>query len=424
VTGILLVVGFLVLLFLGVPIAIALILPAILYILASGMPLSAAVHTLTYSLDSFPLLAVPLFILVGNLMNFSGITTRLFRFASTLVAHWRGGLCHINILTSLIFAGSSGAALADIGGVGNMEIKAMREGGYKPEFASALTIASATVGPIFPPSIPLIIYASVAETSAVNLLLAGIVPALVAVVALMTMTVFLAHRRGYPGGTTRASVGELLGSLRSALPALLTPVVLILGMLSGIFTATEAAAVTVVYILLLNLLIYREMTWPRFLEATRETVRTTSVLMIMVAAASLFTRILALERVPQSAAQMLLVVSDSPMVLLLIVIGVLVVAGMFLESISALVLLTPVVVPPLVAVGFDPVHLGVVVVFTLMIGLLTPPLGLSLFLVSDLARVPVEGVLRELLPYYVPLFATLLILAFVPSLSLWILTVL
>jgi tripartite ATP-independent transporter DctM subunit len=178
-----------------------------------------------------------------------------------------------------------------------------------------------------------------------------------------------------------------------------------------------------VYILLLNLLIYREMTWRRLLEATRETARTTSVLMIMVAAASLFTRILALERVPQAAAQMLLVLSDSPVVLLLVVIGVLVVAGMFLESISALVLLTPVVVPPLVAVGIDPVHLGVVVVFTLMLGLLTPPLGLSLFLVSDMARVPVESVLRELLPFYVPLFATLLILAFVPSLSLWILTV-
>jgi tripartite ATP-independent transporter DctM subunit len=421
-TGILLVGAFLALLFLGIPIAIALILPAVVYMLASGMPLSAAVHTLTYSLDSFPLLAVPLFILVGNLMNVSGITTRLFAFASTLVAHWRGGLCHINILTSLIFSGSSGAALADIGGVGNMEIRAMREGGYRPEFASALTIASATIGPIFPPSIPLIIYASVAETSAVNLLLAGIVPALLATVALMVMTAFLAHSRGYPGGTERASLAQIYASFRSALPALLTPVVLIAGMLSGIFTATEAAAVTVVYILLLNLLVYREMTRAHFMEATRETVRTTSVLMIMVAGASLFTRILALEHVPQRAASMLLVLSDSPTVLLLIVIGVLVIAGMFLESISALVLLTPVVVPPLVAVGVDPVHLGVVVVFTLMIGLLTPPLGLSLFLVSDMARVPVEKVLRELLPFYIPLGATLLILAFVPAISLWILS--
>src|SRR5690606_25438614 len=299
-------------------------------------------------------LAVPLYILVGNLMNVAGITTRLFRFASAMVAHWRGGLAHINVLTSLIFAGSSGAALADIGGMGNMEIRALKEGGYSPEFAGALTAASATVGPIFPPSIPLIIYASVAQTSAVDLLLAGIVPALLTVLMLMVTTALIARWRDLPGGGRRASAAELFASFRDALPALLTPVVLIVGMLSGLFTATEAAAVTVVYILLLNLFVYRELTWAHLLEATRESVRTTSVLMIMVAAASLFTRVLALERVPQTAARSLLDLTDSPTLLLFVVIGVLLVAGMFLESISALVLLTPVVAPPLVTLGVDP----------------------------------------------------------------------
>lgn len=420
--GLLLVFGFVVLLILGVPVAFALIVPAVIYILwpGTGLPPSMAVHTVTHSLDSFPLLAVPLFILVGNLMNFSGITTRLFQFASTLVSHWRGGLCHVNILTSLVFSGSSGAALADIGGVGNMEIKAMKDAGYKSDFAAALTIASATIGPIFPPSVPLIIFATVAETSAVKLLLAGILPALLTVVALMMLTAFLAWRRKYPVGMVRPPLGQLFAAFKSALPALLTPVILIAGMLLGVFTATEAAAVTVVYILLVSAFIYKELTWSKFVTASRETVRTTSVLMVMVAAASLFTRVLALEHVPQRAAQLLLSWSDDPVSLLLIVCLALILAGMFLESISALVLLTPVIAPPLVSAGVDPIHLGLVAVYTLMLGLLTPPMGMSLFLVSDIAKAPVERVLRELLPLYVPLFGMLLILAYFPGISLWI----
>ncbi len=418
--GLLLVLGFVLLLILGVPVAFALIVPAVIYVVAAGLPVSAAVHTITHSLDSFPLLAVPLFVLVGNLMNLSGITTRLFNFASALVSHWTGGLCHINILTSLVFSGSSGAALADIGGVGTMEIKAMKDAGYPSDFASALTIASATIGPIFPPSIPLIIFATVAEASAVKLLLAGILPALVAVIALMAQTAYLAWRRRYPTGVARPPIRQLFAAFKSALPALLTPLVLIAGMLFGVFTATEAAAVTVVYILFVNAFIYQELTWESFVDATRETVRTTSVLMIMVAAASLFTRILALERVPQAAAQLLLSWADYPGLLLLVVVLILILAGMFLESISALVLLTPVIVPPLVSAGADPIHLGVVVVYTLMLGLLTPPMGMSLFLVSDIAKVPVERVLRELVPFYLPLFVVLAILAYVPVISLWI----
>jgi tripartite ATP-independent transporter DctM subunit len=421
-SGLLLVLAFVLLLLLGVPVAFALIIPAAAYLLwpTSGLPLLTALHTITHSLDSFPLLAVPLFILVGNLMNHSGITTRLFHFASVLVSHWRGGLCHINILTSLVFSGSSGAALADIGGVGNMEIQAMRAAGYSPAFASAVTVASATIGPMFPPSVPIIIYATVAEASAVKLLVAGILPALLAVVALMVQTAYLARRRDFPVGEGRPSLRVAVDAFKSALPALLTPVVLIAGLLFGVFTATEAAAATVAYILLINAFVYRELTWARLVRATRETVRTTSVLMIMVAAASLFTRVLALERVPQSAAGLLISWTSDPALLLIVVVLILVVAGMFLESVSALVLLTPVVVPPLLASGIDPIHLGVVVVYTLMLGLLTPPMGMSLFLVSNIAGVPVERILRELLPYYIPLIMVLLILVAFPGISTWI----
>lgn len=420
--GILLVAGFLLLLALGVPIAVALALPAIIYSVlpATGMPFTMAAHTITHSLDSFPLLAVPLFILVGTLMNQSGITTRLFRVAHALVSHWKGGLCHVNVVASLVFSGSSGAALADVAGLGNMEIRAMKKAGYRPEFACALTAASATVGPMFPPSIPLVIFATVAEASAVRLLLAGIVPALLTAAALMLTVAVLAWQRGFPVDEQRAPLAEILGSVRSALPALLTPVILIAGMLSGIFTATEAAAVTVVYILLISAFVYRVLTWEGLVEVSKDTIRTTCVVMVMVAAASLFTRTLALERVPQAAAGLLLSLSGDPVVLLLLVNLVLLLAGMFLESISAIVLLTPIIVPSLVLAGVDPVHLGVVVVFNLMVGLLTPPMGMSLFLVSEVGRAPVELVLRELTVFYIPLFGMIAVLTFFPQLSLWL----
>ena len=218
----------------------------------------------------------------------------------------------------------------------------------------------------------------------------------------------------------RAPLAEILGSVRSALPALLTPVILIAGMLSGIFTATEAAAVTVVYILLISAFVYRVLTWEGLVEVSKDTIRTTCVVMVMVAAASLFTRTLALERVPQAAAGLLLSLSGDPVVLLLLVNVVLLLAGMFLESISAIVLLTPIIVPSLVLAGVDPVHLGVVVVFNLMVGLLTPPMGMSLFLVSEVGRAPVELVLRELTVFYIPLFGMIAVLTFFPQLSLWL----
>lgn len=419
-TGLLVIAGFIALLLWGMPVAFALLIPSAIYILLSGMPTMMVAHIPTFALDSFPLLAVPLFILVGNLMNGAGITTRIFGFANDLVSHWRGGLAQVNILASLIFSGSSGAALADIGGIGAMEVKAMREAGYPPRFAAALTVASATVGPIFPPSIPLIIYGAVAEVSAVRLLLSGILPALLTVGFLMVFTYALSVRRNYPRGERRTPTKEIVRSFWSAFPALLTPVIMIGGMLLGVFTATEAAAITVAYILLITVFIYRSFNIRHILTATIDTVKTTSVVIVMVAAAAVFARILALEQVPQNTARLMLSLTDDPLVLLLLVNLLVLAAGLFLETISAILLLVPLIVPPLLLVGVDPVHLGVVIVFNLMLGLLTPPMGMSLFLISDVAKVPVQHVLREVLPYYVPLFGVLLLITFVPALSLWI----
>ena len=418
--GLLLLGSFLLLMLLRLPIAFALAIPAVTYILYAGFPVTMVAHRMTLALDSVPLLAVPLFILVGSLMNQSGMTTHIFRFASDLVSHWRAGLAQVNILVSLIFSGTSGAALADIGGVGQMEIRAMVERGYKRSFAAALTAASATVGPIFPPSIPLIIYAAVAEVSALRVLIAGIVPALVTVVLLMVATGILARFRQLPASEGAPSLRQIFAHFASAFPALLTPVVLISGMLLGVFSPTEAAAVTVGYILLISVFIYRGLTFRGFIEASIDTVRTTSSIMIVVAAAALFGWALTVEQVPQAFATLLLSVSTDLFVVLLIVNLLLIVAGMFLETISALLIVTPIVLPPLVLLGADPVHIGVIIVFNLMIGLLTPPMGMSLFLVSSVAKAPLERVLRELVPYFIPLLIMLLIITYVPAVSLWL----
>ncbi len=404
----------------GVPVAFALAAPALLYILVENVPLSLAVSRVTYALDSFPLLAVPIFVLVGSLMNTSGITTRIFRFADALVSRLPGGLAQVNILASLIFAGTSGAALADVGGLGQVEIKAMKEKGYPVGFSAAVTAASATVGPIFPPSIPLIIYAAVAEVSAVHLLLAGIMPALLTVVMLMAVAAYLAVRRGYPRAGRWPSLGELWKSLLPAVPALIAPGILIGGMLTGMFSPTEAAAVTAAYVVVITALAYKEFSWGRLWQAALESARTTATIMVVVASAALFGWVLAVEQVPQSATKALLMLSSNPAVLLLVANAVLLLAGMFMETISALLLLTPILVPPLVSAGVDPVHLGLVVVYNLMIGLLTPPVGMSLFLVSDIAGVSVTRVVREVVPFYIPLAITLLILTYVPAISLWI----
>jgi tripartite ATP-independent transporter DctM subunit len=372
-----------------------------------------------YALDSYTLAAVPLFILVGNLMNSSGITTRMFNFADKAVGRFPGGLAQVNIFASLIFAGVSGAALADVGGLGQIEIKAMKEKGFSTEYAAGLTVASATVGPIFPPSVPLVLYGSIAGVSVIKLLLSGIMPAIIAVVAMMALTVFLAIKRKYPRAERWPTLNELWYSFYPALPALLTPVVLIFGMCTGVFTPTEGSCITVFYVFAISIL-YRELTARGVIEAFVETIKSTCSVLIIVAAASLFGWILAAEQIPQMFSTFLLSISKDPIVLLAIFNVLLLVCGMLLDSTTSILLLVPIVIPPLVGVGIDPIHIGIIFVFNIMIGIITPPMGLSLFMVSKIANVSIRDVVREVAPYYVPLVATLLIITYVPSFVLWI----
>ena len=405
---------------LGWPVVLAVMIPAVVYVLWNGFPIELIGQRMAYALDSFPLVAVPVFIFVGNLMNQSGITEVIYRFATTLVARVHGGLAQVNIVGSLIFSGMSGAALADIGGLGRIEVKAMASHGFKREFAGALTCASAIVGPIFPPSIPLIIYGSATNVSIIQLLLAGIVPALICVALLMITVAILAWRRNYPRAPRWPTVRELWADFLPALPALMTPVLLVSGMLLGFFTPTEAASITVAYVILISAVIYRTLTWRHLVHSAFETLKSTSAILIIVAAAALFGWIMAIEQIPQTLARSLLSLSTDPLMLLLIVNVILLIAGMFLDSTTATLLIIPIIAPPLHLAGIDPVHLGIVAIFNLMLGLLTPPMGLALFLITDIAQVSMRAVLRELLPFYIPLVATLAIITLVPELSLWI----
>jgi tripartite ATP-independent transporter DctM subunit len=418
--GYLVIAGFLCLFMAGFPVVFAVLIPAITYVVVEDLPLSLLASRVTYALDSFPLVAVPIFIFVGNLMNLSGITERIFRFADVLVGRIHGGLAQVNIVASLIFSGISGAALADVGGLGRIEIKAMKERGFDAPFAAAVTASSALVGPIFPPSIPLIVYGSVTSVSIIQLLLAGILPAIFCTLALMATAAIVAIRAGYPRADRWSGLGEIVRAFLPAAPALAAPVLIVTGMLSGSFTPTEAAAVTACYVIAVGFLVYREMTVAHLLEAALVSARNTAAILIIVAAAAMFGWILAIEEIPQDFGRWISGLSSDASVLLLLVNAVFLIVGMFLDSTTATLLVVPIVAPPIVAAGVDPVHLGLTIIFNLMIGLLTPPMGLALFLISDIAKVSMRALLRALVPFYIPLLVTLAAITYIPALSLTI----
>ena len=418
--GFMVVFAFVGLFVLGFPVVLALAIPCVIYVLLNDLPVDLVAQRTLYAMDSFPLVAVPVFLFVGSVMNSAGISKYIYKFADTLVGRLPGGLAQVNIFGSLVFAGMSGSALADIGGSGRIEIDAMKQKGYNRAFAAAVTSSSAIVGPIFPPSIPLIIYGTVTGVSVLQLLLGGILPGLLCVAGLMLTTAWLAKRRNYPRAERWPTGGELWRDAVPALPAMFAPILLIAGMLMGFFTPTEIAAVTVIYTLLISSLFYRELTWRGLYDASIETIRASSAILLIVSVAALFGWILSVEMVPQMLTGWMLSISKDPYVLLLLVNVLLLVVGMFLDSTTAILVVAPIIAKPLMMAGVDPVHLGMVVVFNLMIGLLTPPMGLALYLVADIAGVRMKDVLREMLPFYVPLAITLLMITYLPWITTFI----
>jgi tripartite ATP-independent transporter DctM subunit len=413
----LLILGFLGLLVIGVPVAIALGGASFLYVaLEGGSPLLVVVHRMVGGVDSFPLLAIPFFIMAGSLMNSAGITTRIYDFAVALVGWLKGGLGHVNVVGSVIFAGMSGTAVADAGGLGNIEIKAMRDHGYPVEFAVGITGASSTIGPIIPPSLPLVIYGVMANASIGQLFAAGLIPGLFMAATIMVMIAYYARVRGYHADAS-FRLAVLWYTFRRALLPLLTPVLLIGGMTTGAFTPTEAAIAATFYAMILGLFVYRTLTWRGLIKVSMETAETTAIILLIVAGASIFGYLITTTRVTD---EVVLSITDEPWVVLLLVNIFLLIVGCFMETIAAITILVPVLLPLMEKIGVDPVHFGLIMVLNLMIGLLTPPVGMVLYILARVANISFERATKACAPFLIPLLFTLALVTYWSDMVLWL----
>jgi len=404
---------------LGMPLFISMGFSCLMYLWANGEILLSIPQRLTASANSFPLLAAPFFMLTGMAMNSAGITKRIYDFCECLAGRFRGGLAHVNVIGSVIFAGMSGSAVADAAGLGTIEIKAMTDEGYPLAFSAAVTAASATIGPIIPPSVPLLIYGVIADVSIGRLFAGGFIPGLLMAAALMVQIRWMAQKRGF-GAHRAPTLREFATKTRRALLSLMTPVILFGGMMVGVFTPTEAAFAAAAYALALGLFVYRELSWRDLPKVFLDTVETNAVVLMLVMTASLFGWVLARAQVPQQLGAWILGATQNPLVILLLINGFLLIVGCFMEALAALIILIPVFMPVIKAVGIDPVHFGLVAVLNLMIGTLTPPVGIVLFVVSRVAKLPFEEVARATAPFLVPLIVVLLLITVFPELVLFL----
>ena len=454
--------GFLLLMVFGVPVAVAMAVASLAYLLVhGGAPDVIVAQRMIAGVESFPLLAVPFFILAGNLMNIAGVTGRIYAFAVALVGWMRGGLAQVNIIGSVIFSGMSGTAVADAAGIGTIEIKAMKDHGYPLDVAVGVTAASATLGPIIPPSLPFVIYGMMANVSIGALFLGGVLPGVLMTLFMMITVAILARMRGwgsdapfqlrqigaalveilvvsmYPvavyaliyfGFSQNAAIFIALGAVLaldylfkfSAVMALMTPVILIGGMTLGWFTPTEAAVAAVMWSLFLGLVRYRSMTLRAVAKATFDTIETTASVLFIVTAASIFAWLLTVSQAATALSNLIFAITDNSHVFLILVNLLMLFVGCFLDTIAAITILVPILLPIVLKLGIDPLHFGLIMTLNLMIGLLHPPLGMVLFVLSRVANLSVERTTMAILPWLVPLFAALIAITFVPSITLWL----
>jgi len=454
--------AFLVLMLIGVPVALAMVGASLLYLLASGsVPDVVVAQRMIAGVESFPLLAVPFFILAGNLMNIAGITGRIYDFALALVGWMKGGLGQVNIIGSVVFAGMSGTAIADAAGLGTIEIKAMKDHGYDTEFAVGVTAASATLGPIIPPSLPFVIYGMMANVSVGSLFLAGLLPGVVLTILMMLTVAYYAHRNNW-GGDVPFSLRRLLtagleilivlavpmavwimteqgvapnlavGGVFvlllildwrfnfSAVMALMAPVILIGGMTFGWFTPTEAAVAAVIWALFLGLVRYRSMRLRTLAKAIFDTIETTASVLFIVTAASVFAWLLTTTQAAQMLSEAILSVTQSQWVFLLMVNVLILIVGCFIDTVAAITILVPILLPIVLELGIDPIHFGLIMTLNLLIGLLHPPMGMVLFVLARISKLSVERTTVAILPWLVPLFVALALITYIPQISLWL----
>lgn len=410
----------LVIMFLGTPVGWSLFIATLLYFSMTRWGIvNSASNKLIDSLDSFPLLSVPFFILTGILMNTGGITERIFNFAKALLGHYTGGMGHVNIGASLIFSGMSGSALADAGGLGQLEIKAMRDAGYDDDICGGITAASCIIGPLVPPSIAMIIYGVIANESIAKLFVAGFVPGVLVTIALMTMNYFVSKKRGYLR-TPKASKAEICSAFKSSVWAILTPVLIIGGIFSGLFTPTEAAVVAAFYSIVIGKFIYKELTLQLLFKSCVEAVAITGVTVLMVMTVTFFGDMIAREQVAMRIADGFMAFADSPTMVLVMINLLLLFLGMFIDALALQFLVLPMLIPIAVHFGIDLVFFGVMTTLNMMIGILTPPMGMALFVVARVGNMSVSTVTKGVLPFLVPIFVTLVLITIFPQIITFI----
>lgn len=410
------------LIILGMPVAIALGIVSMLglfLMFGASVPVDLVAQRMFYGVNSFLLVAVPFFMLAGEIMNRSGATIRLYRFADALVGHFPGGLAHVNILGSLIFAGMSGSAAADAAGLGKIEHEAMVKKGFPSSFAIGLTASSATVGPIVPPSIPMIVYAVMSGASVGALFIAGIVPGVLICAVLAVMVWFWGKGANFPRNE-RFDLGEVLVSARGALLPVMGPVIVLGGIFSGLFTPTEASVVAVLYTGFIGCVVYREISPGALLGIVRQTAIEVAPLMLIVATASLFGYVIIRLGIPTMLAEIVLSATSDPLLILVLIALVLLVVGCFMETVSAIIIFTPLFLPLTTEVGISPIQLGMVTVMTLVLGVITPPVGIVLFIMERITNTPIEKVIRAVLPFYIPILIAIGLVILFPALSLWL----
>jgi len=403
--------------FFGMPIAFGIFSSTIYYLLFSGQSrelISFSARMISAS-DSYVLLAVPFFMLAAELMNESKITDRIFNFAKAMVGHIPGGLGHVNIVASMIFAGMSGSGLADTAGLGKVEIKAMKDGGYDPAFSAAVTASSAIIGPIIPPSICMVVGAVVTNTSVGKMLVGGIIPGCMMGAGLMFVVYFLSKRRGYPKGK-QATAKELWREFVGTGPALLTPFILVGGILTGVFTPTEAAAVACLYAMILAIFFYRAFGLKRLFRIFINVGTGTGALLFVMSAASALGTLAARAQVPQNLMSAVTSVTTNPTVTMFIIVGILILLGMIMEDLSLLVIMGPLLLPVVLKLGINPVHFGVIMVLTLQLAMITPPVGMGFYITCNLAKVDALAYSREILWFVVVLIVVVILMVLIPSL--------
>lgn len=403
----------------GLPLFASMGLAAFAYVMFSGLSPSIVPQKMAQAMNSFPLVAAPLFILMGNLLGAAKLTDRIVRFATSIVGSLRGGYAHASILSSMIFAGMVGSAVADAAGTGAVEVRAMKKAGYRPETAAAISAAAATIGPIIPPSLPMVIYGVAADVSIGRLFLAGFVPGVLMGLSLMVMVAIIAPRQGLP----RHAFGglcEVWVAFKEAVWALLAPVILLGGMFSGLCTPTEAAAVADVYALFLGFVVYRTLHVKDIPAILINTAETTGIVMLLVMVAGALGWCMSISRIPQTVAPALVATIHSPLVFLLASNVILLVVGCFMETLAALLILVPILVPAAIGFGVDPVQFGLIMIFNLILGTIHPPIGVVLFVMARIADISFEKISRAILPWLAPLLIVLVAITVWPALTLWL----